>query len=201
LQDRLVKELRLQGISTIDAANAFMPAFIADYNQRFGKLPRDRHDAHRPLRDDECLDSIFAWRELRKITQSLTLNYERKLYLLADTATNRRLVGKYVEVFQFPDGRIDIRAGGVSLPYSIYDKLGQIDQGAVVSSKRLGHVLQTAQLVQAQRDNRSVAGPSTAHRADGKRVPIHKLAGTKPQRQLNYSDLRTAINSIERTPK
>ena len=36
LQDRLVKELRLQRISTMDAANAFMPAFIDDYNRRFG---------------------------------------------------------------------------------------------------------------------------------------------------------------------
>jgi hypothetical protein len=50
LQDRLVKELRLQRISSIDAANAFMPTFIEDYNRRFGKLPRDRHDAHRAVR-------------------------------------------------------------------------------------------------------------------------------------------------------
>ena len=40
LQDRLVKELRLQRISTVDAANEFMPTFIEDYNRRFGKLPR-----------------------------------------------------------------------------------------------------------------------------------------------------------------
>jgi hypothetical protein len=39
LQDRLVKELRLAGISTIDAANAFLPAFIAHYNARFSKPP------------------------------------------------------------------------------------------------------------------------------------------------------------------
>jgi hypothetical protein len=39
LQDRLVKELRLHGISTIDAANALMPVYIADYNSRFAKVP------------------------------------------------------------------------------------------------------------------------------------------------------------------
>jgi hypothetical protein len=55
---------------------------------------------------------IFAWRELRKVTQNLTLHYERKLYLLADTAATRRLIGKYVEVFQYPDGRIEIRVAG-----------------------------------------------------------------------------------------
>src|SRR5215217_7391124 len=40
LQDRLVKEMRLAGISTIEAGNAFLPAFMEDYNRRFAKEPR-----------------------------------------------------------------------------------------------------------------------------------------------------------------
>jgi hypothetical protein len=193
LQDRLVKELRLERISTIDAANELMPTFIADYNRRFGKLPRDRHDAHRPLRDDENLDTIFAWRETRKVTSNLTLHYERKLYLLADTPAHRRFAGKYVEVYQYPDGRIEIRAAGESLPYSVYDKLGTIDQGDVVENKRLGSVLRVAQLVQAQRDNRSVSGPSTAHRSNGHQLPRKKVAGSKTQRELSPIDLKNAM--------
>jgi hypothetical protein len=193
LQDRLVKELRLRGISTIDAANAFMPTFLADYNGRFGKSPRDPHDAHRSIRTDEDLDSIFAWRELRKVTQNLTLHYERKLYLLADTPENRRLIGKFIDVFQFPDGRIEIRVAGTALPYSTYDKLGEIDQGAVVESKRLGHVLRIAQLVQSERDNRSVDRPSTAHRTNGMQITRHRLPGTKTQRELGPADLNKAI--------
>ena len=51
---------------------------------RYGKLPRDRHDAHRPIRKDEDLNAIFAWREYRKVTDSLTLRYERKMYLIQD---------------------------------------------------------------------------------------------------------------------
>jgi hypothetical protein len=193
LQDRLVKELRLRGISTIEAANAFMPTFIADYNGRFGKAPRDAHDAHRPVRTDEDLDSIFCWRELRKVTKSLTLHYERKLYLLTETPDARRLTGKYVEVFQFPDGRIEVRAGGMVLPYSFYDKLGEIDQGTVVENKRLGQVLRIAQLVQAQREIGGANGPSTAHRPNGKPVPRPRLPGTKTQRELGPEDLRRAI--------
>ena len=42
LQDRLVKEMRLAGISTIEAGNAFLPAFMADYNRRFAKAPLQR---------------------------------------------------------------------------------------------------------------------------------------------------------------
>jgi hypothetical protein len=74
LQDRLVKELRLQGISTMEAANEFMPRYIEDYNARFAKTAREGHDAHRALRADESLDLIFAWRELRKVTKDLTLH-------------------------------------------------------------------------------------------------------------------------------
>jgi hypothetical protein len=200
LQDRLVKELRLEGISAIEAANALMPSFIEAYNARFSKAPRDTYDAHRALRADEDLDSIFAWRELRKVTQNLTLHYERKLYLLADTPQNRRLIGKYIDVFQFPDGCIQIRAAGNVLPYSTYDKLGAIDQGAIVENKRLGHVLQIAQLTQAQRDNRSVAGPSTAHRSTGQHVPRTRAAGSKTQRELGPIDLQNALSSLKTPP-
>jgi hypothetical protein len=195
LQDRLVKELRLQGISTIEAANAFMPAFMEDYNGRFAKAPRNEHDAHRPIRPDENLDLIFSWRELRKVTQNLTLHYERKLYLLPDIAAHRRLIGKYIDVVQYPNGTIELRAAGAVLPYSTYDKLGTIDQGEIVENKRLGSVLRIAQLVQAQRDDREVAGPSTAHRADGKHVPRTKRPGAKTQRELNSNDLSEAIET------
>lgn len=194
LQDRLVKELRLEGICTIDAANELMPTFIADFNRRFGKLPRDRHDAHRPLREDEHLDSIFAWRETRKVTQNLTLHYERKLYLLPDTEANRRFIGKYVDVFQYPDGEIEIRAGGESLPYSTYDKLGTIDQGEIVENKRLGQVLRVAQIVQARRDDRREE-PSTAHRSNGKIVQRKKVNGLKTQRELSPADLGNALTT------
>jgi hypothetical protein len=193
LQDRLVKELRLQRISTLEAANVFMPTFIDDYNRRFGKLPRDRHDAHRAVRKDEDLAAIFAWREYRKVTESLTLRYERKMYLIEDTPSNRRYVGKYVEVFQFPDGRIEIRVAGVSLPYSTYDKIGTIDQGAIVDNKRLSQVLRASQIVQAQRDDRVICRPSTAHRVDGTPIPRNRIAGTKRQRDLSEEDLHNAI--------
>ena len=195
LQDRLVKELRLESISTIDAANALMPRFIAAYNERFAKDPRDKHDAHRSLRADEDLDFVFAWRELRKVTKDLTLHYERKLFLLEDIPANRRLIGKYLEIFQFPDGKIEIRVAGRSLPYSIYNKLGSIDQGTIIENKRLGHMLQVAQLVQSKRDSRAVDVPSTAHRADGTLVPRTKIVGSKTQRELGEDDLEQAIGT------
>jgi hypothetical protein len=152
--------------------------------------------AHRPIRSDEDLDLIFTWREQRKLTSNLTLNYESKLYLQPDTPQHRRYAGKYLDVYQYPDGKIEIRAAGTSLPYSTYDKLGTIDQGAIVENKRLGHVLRISNIVQAQRDNRrGVAGPSTAHRVDGKKVPRKKLAGAKRHRALNAQDMQKAMQA------
>jgi hypothetical protein len=193
MQDRLVKELRLEGISTIEAANAFMSTYVADYNALFGKVARDSHDAHRPVRPDEDLDSIFAWREQRKVTSNLTLHYERKLYLLADTPKNRSYAGKYLDVYQFPDGQIEIRAVGVKVPYSTYDKLGAIDQGAIVDNKRLGHALRISGLVQAERDNQYYSGPSTAHRGGGRSKPRKRAAGAKSQRELSQKDVEKAL--------
>ncbi len=198
LQDRLVKELRLERISSINDANAYMPRFIEAYNARCAKVAREKHDAHRPLRADENLDLVFAWRELRKVTKDLTLHYERKLYLLLDTPNNRRLAGKYIEFFQFPDGRIEIRVAGQSLPYSVYNKLGHIDPVAVVDNKRFGHALEVVKHVQAKRDNRVVLVPSTAHRGDGSRVPRNRIVGSKRQRELSADDLSEAVTMVER---
>jgi iron only hydrogenase large subunit-like protein len=168
---------------------------MAGYNAKFAKEPRESHDAHRAIRRDEDLDLIFTWREQRKLTSNLTLHYERKLYLLPDTPQHRRYAGKYLDVYQYPDGKIEIRAAGTSLPYTTYDKLGTIDQGAIVENKRLGHALQISNVVQAQRDNRCVSVPSTAHRVNGKKVPRKKLAGTKTQRELNVQDLHKALQA------
>ncbi|QBY56415.1 ISNCY family transposase [Cupriavidus oxalaticus] len=197
LQDRLVKELRLRGINTMEAANAFMAEFIADYNARFAKAPRNDHNAHRPLRPDENLDLIFAWREPRCVSKSLTIQYDKMLYLLADTPEHRKLAGRYIDVYHYPDGRIEPRANGSALPYTIYDRLSEVDQGAIVDNKRLGHVLQLAQYIQEKRDNtRSLSVPGT-ERAPRKRG---RPPGKKPQRSLGQNDMLEALQRLQQQP-
>jgi len=111
---------------------------MAAYNARFAKPPRSTFDAHRPLRDDEDLDAILTWRVTRKVSDSLTLQNDRVIYLLDNTKANRRWIGRYLEVWEYPDGRIEIRADGVALRCRRYDKLAEIDQGAIIEHKRLG---------------------------------------------------------------
>jgi hypothetical protein len=195
LQDRLVKELRLRGINTLAEANAWAPSFMAAYNARFAKPPRSDFDAHRPLRADENLETVLTWREPRIVTKALTVQYDRVMYLLDDTPENRKLIRRYVEVWEYPDGRIEIRAEGRVLPYREYDRLTEVDQGAIVEHKRLGHVLQVSQVIQAQRDNERIGkAPSRTHRGDSTRTERKQShARRKKQREFTQADIEQVI--------
>ena len=95
----------------------------------------------------------------RKVSRSLTLQHDRIVYLLENCEANLALVHRYIDVYEYPDGEIEIRADGQSLRYERYDRLGQIDTSAIVENKRLGHALQTALILQAQRDDRRIKRP------------------------------------------
>jgi hypothetical protein len=152
LQDRLVKELRLRGISTQEAANAYAPEFIEDYNKRFAKEPLSVHDAHRPVRDDENLSLIFTWQEDRKVTKNLTLKYKRRLYLIEPSSEAQRLRGKRCRVYEHADGHLDLREGGETFLFSAFEEKQRVTQGDIVSNKRLAAVLSKIQADQRNRD-------------------------------------------------
>ena len=141
LQDRLVKELRLAGISTIEAANALLPGFMTDYNARFGRDPANPKDLHRPLTPMDDLDEILAWREERTVTHNLTLHYDRMMLLLDPTLFARGLVRKPVEVVNYPDGRFAVQFEGIALPFKVFDKIRTVEPGTIVENKRLGAAL------------------------------------------------------------
>jgi hypothetical protein len=61
----------------MDAANAFAEEFMNDYNRRFAKAPRQKFDVHRELNVDDDLDMVFNWREPRRVSKSLTVQYDR----------------------------------------------------------------------------------------------------------------------------
>lgn len=75
------------------------------YNRRFGKAPRHDFDVHRPLETDDDLTAFFTWREPRRVSKSLTVQYDKVLYLIEDNELSRRAIGKYIEVWHYPDGR------------------------------------------------------------------------------------------------
>jgi hypothetical protein len=119
-----------------------LPAFIAaDYNARFAKPPTNKKDLHRPLRAGDNLDDAFARKEQRRLSQALTLQYDKVIFIVEPSEPPRAAIGKYVTVFDYPDGRLAIRYNGVELAYHTFDKVRQVDQGAIADNKHLGAVM------------------------------------------------------------
>ncbi|MCJ8150995.1 ISNCY family transposase [Shinella sedimenti] len=142
LQDRLVKELRLSGIGSMEAGNAFLPGFIEDYNARFAVVPARPDNLHLPLNmAPDRLTEILCKREQRYVGSQLTFSFERKRIMLEETAVTRGLVGRYVETYAYADGRLDVRWKGHSLPYQVFDKDQRVTHAAITENKRLGDVL------------------------------------------------------------
>jgi transposase len=101
LQDRLVSELRLRGIRTVEAAQAYLPAFIADFNRRFGKPPADPQAVwRRPPRD---LPLLLGCRYRRVVARDNTVRLGPRLVQLRGS---RSYTGLTVDVRELLDGRL-----------------------------------------------------------------------------------------------
>jgi transposase len=167
LQDRLVKAMRLSGITTIAEANAFLPDYMARHNRRFARVPFDPRDLHRPLALHEDLEAEMVWREERKVTRALALHYNKVLFILDPTPISRRLVGQWVDVCEYPDGRLEIRHGEHVLPYRIFDKIGAVNQAAIVDNKHLDAALMLAKKMQAELPARKRNANAPCRRSQG----------------------------------
>ena len=141
LQDRLVKELRLLGISDIDRANAFLPEFCQDFNRRFAVLPRSTHDAHRPLRKTDLLEIILAHQETRTLSKNLTFQYNHTLYQIRSNRPDYTLRNAQVTVCENAKGEITILYNHKPLAFSVFHK--PVRQAKVVDTKTLNHQVMT----------------------------------------------------------
>jgi transposase len=196
LQDRLVKELRLAGISSIEAGNAFLPSFLARFNARFAVAPARPHDLHRPLNlAPDRLRDILCRRELRHVGQQLTLSFERKRIMLEQNEVTMGLAGQYVDTYAFADGRLDVRWKGISLPYRVFDKDQRVSQAAIVENKRLGEVLA---FIKRQQDQRVALRLMTNSERKGYQKTGRKPTGRKSLIEKAIEQRRTAASSIAR---
>jgi hypothetical protein len=141
LQDRLVKELRLLGISDIDSANAYLPEFRQDFNRRFGVAPRSHHDAHRPLLKTENLDLILTHQKTATLSKNLTVQANKVIYQIQSDRPDYALRKAQVTVCENAKGEITILYKDKPLAYSIYHKSPR--QAEVVDPKSLDHHIQT----------------------------------------------------------
>jgi len=139
LQDRLVKEMRLQGISGLEAGNNFVQGYIQDFNRRFSVIPRSSHNAHRPLLPTDDLDRILTWRENRTLSKNLTFQYKKVIYQIITSRPSYALRKAKVTVCENAQGQISVLYKGHPLSFSIFNK--QQLQAEIVSSKSIDQTL------------------------------------------------------------
>ncbi len=135
LQDRLVKEMRLRGIANRADGQAYVPEFIADFNQRFAVAPRQAENAHRPLLPQDNLARILTVQEMRVLSKNLTFQYNNVIYQIQTPRPTYALRRATVIVRENVRGEIAIEYKGKSLPFTVYRP--PIKQAEVVPPKQL----------------------------------------------------------------
>jgi hypothetical protein len=75
------------------------------------------------------------WREQRQVSHQLVVNYSRMKLTLKPEGIAVRLRGKMVDIYDFPNGRLEFRWKGRWLPYSAFDKLQRVSHAAIVENR------------------------------------------------------------------
>ena len=112
VQDRLVKELRLAGVSTLEAANQFLEGYLPIYNRRFGVRPAQAADLHRPRPAHRELDRSLCIKTTRCLRRDWTVAHHGQLY---QVQTNVRAT--HVQVEERVDGTMRMTHQGRALVY------------------------------------------------------------------------------------
>ena len=124
LQDRLVKELRLAGITTIDKSNEFLKEYIPKFNAKFAVAPQRKTDLHKiisPLLKDK-LAQIFSVQDMRKVNNDYTIRFENKYFQLDKEQPITVYKKDVVIIEQHLNGKIKINFKGHYLNYVLLPK-------------------------------------------------------------------------------
>jgi transposase len=117
LQDRLCSELRLAQACDLDSANAVLRSFVADYNRRFARTPRDAAQAWRPAPDD--LQRICAFVHQRIVSNDNVVQWEGLRFQLTPQPRRFSFAGAKIQIYQTLDGRVSLYYGNTRLDHTI----------------------------------------------------------------------------------
>lgn len=150
LQDRLIKEMRLRHISTIEEANAYLPSFLARHNKRFGVQATNSADSHRPLyHKPEALKRILSVQSIRKLSKNLEFSHNCNLYQIQRHGGGYRFRHAAVTVCEHTDGTVEIFYENESLQYKV--QVHSTSQPLTVDTKEINPLMdQLALLVASQ---------------------------------------------------
>lgn len=120
LQDRLVKEMRLVGISNPDDGNRFLEeVFLPKFNSRFTVIPTKNGDVHKELlnQEKECLNHIFSIHEPRRVNLDFTIQFKNNWYQLTEIQPTTVRPLMIVRMETWLDGSVHIILKGYKLSY------------------------------------------------------------------------------------
>jgi transposase len=140
LQDRLVKELRINNISTIEEANQFLEkTYLEEFNNQFTVLPLSTKNAHRKIGKEVDLSEILCEKHNRVVSKNLEFHFENIIYQIKLPKPPIGLIKGRVIVIRKLDGSILVKYKGAPLPVVEYFK--QPHNGKIVSSKEIERFL------------------------------------------------------------
>lgn len=118
LQDRLVKELRLANVKTLEEANAVLEKYLIEHNRRFMVEPAKAANLHRCSPSDKELNEILCIKKEHSLRNDFTIAHEKKLYQIL-----RYTTAKKIEVRNRVDGTMVMIARGRVIKYKEIQKL------------------------------------------------------------------------------
>jgi transposase len=108
LQDRLVHELRLAGVSRLAQANAFLAAYLPRFNAQFAVPAQVEGSAYRPLEPDQLLEAICCFKYPRVVAADNTVTFGAHRLQLQPSSTRRSFARARVEVQERLDGSLAV---------------------------------------------------------------------------------------------
>lgn len=117
LQDRLVKEMRLRGIKTLEEANQFLEEYLPKFNVKFSVEARLAGDVHRPIEKSVKIDEILSVQVEHVLRNDRTVLHDRKLYQVLSKTRAQRVV-----VFEYLDGQMAVKHEGTKLLFKAIDQ-------------------------------------------------------------------------------
>jgi len=127
LQDRMIKAMRLAGISCIEQANAWLPQYLKAHNERFAVPAKAPEDAHRPLqRSLQELQRICALHHQRQLSSALTCKFEGSQIWIEPGQEAAPKQAARVDIVQYADERLEVLYRGQVLQakhYTLHEHL------------------------------------------------------------------------------
>ena len=124
MQDRLVKEMRLRNIRTIEQANALLDGmFMEDMNRRYAVKAKRGDDLHRRMSPSFDLAGIMCVREKRVVGKDWCVRWKNRLLQIAPEHERLSIAGKTVWVKQLADRQIRVEHEGRILKWTPIDSL------------------------------------------------------------------------------